>query len=69
MKLHTAAQAIIETEDLEREVRNLLRSKGWRYIYDDIVNKWLYKKQLPDGRIILIGEERLALSFEQAIST
>ena len=71
MKLHTTEQAIIETEDLALEIRNLLRSKGWRYHYDDTIKMWVWQKKLTDGRTILVGggDDRLALSYEQAMST
>ncbi len=69
VKLHTTEQAVIETANLAREVRNLLRSKGWRYHCDVPGSMWVWQKQLPDGRIICATEDQLALSIEQAMST
>ena len=68
MKLHTTEQAIVETADLAVEVRNLLRSKGWSFHCDVPGAMWVWEKKLPDGRIILVSEDNLALKFEQAIS-
>lgn len=52
---------------IEEETTRVLRASGWRETCQTPGNYWLWEKQLPDGRIVLVSRQ-MAVSIETALA-
>lgn len=62
-----AYEQIGEARDtLERAVHRYLRQSGWKRVCNTPGARWLWEKQLPDGRTVLVGMDS-AVDMEEAV--
>ncbi len=65
MKLYNQiAEAV---DNLERARNLFLVKAGWKYTCDTPGSIYLWQKQLPDGRVVLI-QPKLAVRMEEALN-
>ena len=55
-------------DDADRKLHNLLRTRGWKYTSDTPGCFWLWEKQLPDGRTLLLTA-KMAVTCERMIDS
>jgi hypothetical protein len=53
-------------EDLDHRIVRWLRDRGWRHTSDTPGCLWLFERELPDGRIVLV-QESAALYIQSAL--
>lgn len=56
--MRVTTNKISEAEEaLEQAKHSFLRQRGWEYTCNNPASTWLWTKALPDGRIVLVGQD------------